>query len=124
MRWFIPVAIALILMGCMSNEGPSLPSGVSINATILKINDSYILYVTFTLPNPCHNVSYKGMKAYGKEVDLYFKYVPPKPDEVCTQKVEIYKHEVNLGRLVEGNYTIKIYVNNKIAKELKFQVKE
>ncbi|ADB58146.1 hypothetical protein [Archaeoglobus profundus] len=123
MRLLILLILALMIMGCVS-EKPSLPSSTSINTTILKVNDTYTLYIIFTLPNPCHKVSYKGMKAYGNEIDVYFEYQPPKPNEICIQKLEVYKWDVSLGKLVEGEYKIKIYVNDKIIKEFKFYVKE
>ena len=123
MKWIMltVIVVALTVAGCVS-EKPSLPSSTSINMTILKINDTYTLYIIFTLPNPCHKVSYKNMKIYGNEIDVYFEYQPPKPDEVCIQKLEVYKWNVTLGNLVKGEYKIKIYVNNKIVKEFKFYI--
>ncbi|WP_456327728.1 hypothetical protein [Archaeoglobus sp.] len=115
------IVVALIIAGCVS-EKPSLPSSTSINATILKIKDNYTLYIIFTLPNPCHKISYKSMKVYENEIDVYFEYQPPKPDEVCIQKLEVYKWNVSLGNLAKGEYKIRIYVNDKIVKEFKFSV--
>ena len=63
MKWIMltVIVVALTVAGCVS-EKPSLPSSTSINTTILKINDTYTLYIIFTLPNPCHKVSYKNIK--------------------------------------------------------------
>ncbi len=122
MRWIsIVILIAIILMGCTS-EKPELPSETEVKATVIRLNDSYRLYVTFTLPNPCHKMKYVGMKAYGHEIDVYFEYKPPKPDEVCIQKLEVFKWSENLGNLTEGDYVIRLFVNDRPVKVYKFSV--
>lgn len=122
-KFLILLALALAFLGCVSvKEKPSLPSNTKIDATILKINETYNLYVVFTLPNPCHKIKYKGLKAYSDKIMIYYEYIPPKPDVVCIQKIEVFNDTIKLGKLVEGNYTIYIYVNDRVVKEIKFQV--
>jgi len=122
-RLLIFIALASILMGCMNvEENPSLPSSSKIDAVILKENDTYKLYIVFTLPNPCHKIVYKGLKAYSDKILIYYEYIPPKPDVFCIQKIEVFNTTVNLGNLREGSYTVYIYVNEKVVKKLQFYV--
>ncbi len=117
------LALALILMGCGAKEKPTLPSSTKVGAVILKENDTYKLYVIFTLPNPCHKIVYRGMSIYSDKIIVHYEYFPPKPDTVCIQKLEVYNTTVNLGNLKKGEYTIYIYVNDRIVKKLRFNVK-
>jgi len=118
------LAMCIGLMGCeeRQQQTPSLPPSAVVNATILRINDSYKLFVSITLPNPCHKIEYKGLKVYGNEIFIYFEYTPPKPNEVCIQKLEVYTKEFDLGKFARGEYVIHIVVNGKDVKTLKFYV--
>ncbi len=122
-RLIILLALALILMGCTSKEKPTLPSSTKVDAVILKENDTYKLYVIFTLPNPCHKIVYKGTSVYSNKIVVHYEYIPPKPNTVCIQKLEVYNTTVNLGKLNKGEYVIYIYVNDRMVKKLKFNVK-
>jgi hypothetical protein len=115
------IVLSALMLGCIEKEKPSLPSNSSVNATILKINDHYKLFVSITLPNPCHKIVYRGFKVYQNEIYIDFQYTPPQSN-ACVQVTDVYGKMFDLGNFSKGDYEIYIRINGKTAKTLKFKI--
>lgn len=103
-----------------TNQPINIPANLIKDVAILNLNKNWMAIVTFELPTPCHNVTFKGVEFKKNNINLFFEFTIPK--NVCIQVVKQYNQTTSLGKLKNGNYSLNIFINGEDVWSRKFSV--
>jgi len=122
----IILMLGVLIIGCAKPEMDATPTPTLETPTpepvdakhfpkpdiaFIGYNGSWKVLVTFTLPNPCHEMNFVGIERIDDTFILNFNHTPPDPETVCIQVLQSYNKTIDLGKLESGNYKIVIFVN-------------